>query len=150
MSGHLFCFGLGYSAGYLARRLTPQGWAISGTATTAEGASRLEAQGFRGAIFDGSAANPGIAPLLNDATHVLLSIPPMASGDPALAMFEDALAASSKLNWIGYLSTVGVYGDADGGWVDEDTPANPASDRGKRRLNAENQWLAFGQRTASP
>ena len=147
MSGHLFCFGLGYSAGFLARRLTPQGWTISGTATTAEGASRLAAQGYRAAIFNGSAPDPDIASTLSDATHVLLSIPPTAGGDPALDAFEDALARSSKLNWIGYLSTVGVYGDAGGGWVDEETPTKPASERGRRRLNAEDQWLAFGQRT---
>ena len=147
MTGRLFCFGLGYSAGYLARRLTPKGWMISGTATTAEGAARLAAQGYRAAVFDGSFANPDIASMLNDATHVLLSIPPTAGGDPALDAFEDALARSSKLNWIGYLSTVGVYGDAGGGWLDEETPANPSSERGQRRLNAENQWLAFGERT---
>ena len=147
MTGHLFCFGLGYSAGYLAQRLTRQGWTISGTATTTEGASRLKTQGYRGFVFDGTNADPEIADVLNDATHVLLSIPPTASGDPALSAFADSLARSPRLDWIGYLSTVGVYGDAGGDWVDEETPANPGSQRGRRRLDAENQWLAFGQRT---
>ena len=147
MTGHLFCFGLGYSAGFLARRLTPQGWTISGTATTAEGASRLVEQGYRAAVFNGTNATAEIATLLYDATHVLLSIPPTADGDPALGAFEDALAGSPCLRWIGYLSTVGVYGDAGGDWVDEETPANPGSQRGRRRLNAENQWLAFGHRS---
>ena len=147
MTGHLFCFGLGYSAGFLARRLALQGWTISGTARTSEGALRLQGQGYGGFVFDGRNADPEIASVLNDATHVLLSIPPTASGDPALSAFEDALAQSSKLSWIGYLSTVGVYGDAGGGWVDEETPANPASERGQRRLSAETQWLAFANRT---
>ena len=146
MTQHLFCFGLGYSAGVLAGRLKTQGWSISGTATSVSGAERLTAKGYRGYVFDAARAPSEISAALQDATHILLSIPPSAHSDPALAQFETAITDSPRLTWIGYLSTVGVYGDAQGGWVDEETPAQPASERGQRRLSAETQWLALGAR----
>ncbi len=144
---HLFCFGLGYSAGYLARRLTPRGWTVSGTATTDAGAAALSARGYQGYAFDGGSKYPSVSAALHDATHLLLSIPPGSKGDPALRCYEDDLAATASLSWIGYFSTVGVYGDTQGGWVDEETAPRPGSPRGQRRLDAENAWLAFGQRT---
>lgn len=142
---HLLCFGLGYSASVLAHRLARQGWTITGTSTTHAGAARLRAQGFGGVVFDGQAASGEVRAALTQATHILLSIPPGPGGDPALVSFAADIADSRSLSWIGYFSTVGVYGDADGGWVDEDTAAQPASERGKRRLDAENAWRALGQ-----
>jgi hypothetical protein len=142
---HIFCFGLGYSAGVLARRLTTQGWTVSGTSTTTAGASRISALGFRGLVFDGKSKSADVTAELQSATHVLLSIPPGLSGDPALAVFGEDIAASTSISWIGYFSTVGVYGDANGGWVSEETEARPASERGQRRLSAENAWLDLGQ-----
>lgn len=144
---HLFCFGLGYSAGYLADDLVRRGWHVAGTSTRAIGSARLQARGFDGFVFDGRTHSPEVAEALASATHILLSIPPDADGDPALRVFADDIAAASSIGWIGYLSTVGVYGDANGGWVDEETPAQPLSDRGRRRLAAENAWRAFGKRT---
>lgn len=144
---HLFCFGLGYSAGYLADDLVARGWHVAGTSTRAIGSARLQARGFDGLVFDGRSHTPEVAEALQSATHILLSIPPDADGDPALRVFGDDIAAAPNIGWIGYLSTVGVYGDANGGWVDEDTPAQPLSDRGRRRLAAETAWRAFGKRT---
>lgn len=141
---HLFCFGLGYSAGVLAERLQGQGWTISGTATSDAGAARLRARGYRGIVFDGSRASPEVAAALRDSTHVLLSIPPEPDGDPALRCHGDDMAASRSLSLIGYFSTIGVYGDAQGGWVDEETVPRPGTLRGQRRLDAENMWLALG------
>lgn len=144
---HLFCFGLGYSAAYLADDLIARGWHVAGTSTRAIGSARLQARGFDGLVFDGRTHTPEVAEALQSATHILLSIPPDADGDPALRVFGDDIAAAPNIGWIGYLSTVGVYGDANGGWVDEDTPAQPLSDRGRRRLAAETAWRAFGKRT---
>jgi dTDP-4-dehydrorhamnose reductase len=142
---HLFCFGLGYSAGVLAARLRQKGWAVSGTTTSLEGAERLSRHGYGAYVFGGTHHVPQIGAALQEATHVLLSIPPGANGDPALGHFAQDLASSPRLTWIGYLSTVGVYGDAHGGFVDEDTPARPASERGQRRLAAENAWRQLGR-----
>lgn len=141
---HLFCFGLGYSAERVAQILKARGWTISGTSRTRDGAARIKALGYNAYVFDGSDAGNDVGDALSRATHVLLSIPPDAEGDVALRMFGRDMAASPALKWIGYFSTVGVYGDAGGGWVDEETEAVPGSPRGKRRLAAENAWMALG------
>ncbi len=144
----LFCFGLGYSAAVLARRLTSKGWTVAGTATSVAKAEALQRDGHDAFVFDGHAPNPAIADALSTATHVLLSIPPDATGDPALRHYRDALRASLAIMWIGYFSSVSVYGDSGGDWVDETTPPRPATERGLRRLNAENAWDHFGRETA--
>ena len=144
---HLFAFGLGYSAGRLAQRLANDGWRITGTSRTPEGAAAITARGWRAMTFDASAPNPALTPALASATHVLVSIPPDSAGDPALRCHRANLAAAPHLEWIGYFSTVGVYGDHAGGAVDEDTPTTPGSDRGRRRCGAEQDWLAFAAAT---
>jgi nucleoside-diphosphate-sugar epimerase len=65
-------------------------------------------------------------------------------------VFGDALARAPHLASIVYLSTVGVYGDHGGGWVDEDTPPVPLSARSRERLAAEQAWQALGARAAKP
>ncbi len=142
---HLFCFGLGYSAQRTAQRLAERGWRVSGTSTSAEGIANLQRAGFDVVLFDGTHASPEAGPLLAQATHVLLSIPPGPNGDPAFVHYGEAVAASKSIAWIGYFSTVGVYGDAAGGWVSEDEDARPASSRGKLRLAAERTWQTLGE-----
>ena len=138
---HLLCFGLGYSARRLARRLLRRGWRISGTARSEAAVSRLVTEGFDGIVFDGSAKIEGFAALASDVTHVLLSVPPGADGDPVFARHGDDIAAlAPQLAWVGYLSTTGVYGDRQGGWVDESSDLLPATERGRRRVAAEASW----------
>lgn len=144
----LFCFGLGYSAGLIAKRLAAAGWQIIGTSTTQAGAQAITQAGYLGLRFDGTSHSADVSAALNDATHVLSSIPPVEAGDPALLHHAEDIAGSASLRWLGYFSTVGVYGDTAGGWVDEDTPAVPASWRGQHRLSAENDWLALGARSS--
>ncbi len=156
---NLFCFGMGYSALELSRRLQPRGWPIAGTSISASGVRRLAEHGFEGYVFEsrpesaGAASAGGcetqpidgaLAARLDAATHVLLSIPPDAGGDPVLRAFGGALARARNLQWIGYLSTIGVYGDQQGNWVDETTATAPGSDRSRRRVHAEDAWLEFG------
>ncbi len=129
---HLFCFGLGFSAQALIRRLQPQGWTISGT--NRDGAA-LEGVGVW--RFDGSMSIPEAA--LAGVTHLLLSVPPGAEGDPVLN-HHHAMLARRKFDWVGYLSTTGVYGDRGGDWVDEESPLEPSTARGHRRLEAERTW----------
>ncbi len=137
---NLFCFGLGYCAIELGRRLLADGWTISGTTAHAEKIPVLRAQGFRPLLFDGASAQGDVADALQAASHVLLSIPPDADSDPALRHFGSIIAATPSLSWIGYFSTVGVYGDAQGNWVDETTEPKPGTERGQRRLKAEIGW----------
>ena len=143
----LFCFGLGYSARVLAARLAATGWRVSGTSRSHDGAKRIAEAGYDAFAFDGTRSVTAISEALRDATNVLLSVPPDADGDPVLRCHGDDLATSTKVSWIGYLSTVGVYGDHQGAWIDETTPANPQSERARRRLVAEDAWRALGKRT---
>jgi nucleoside-diphosphate-sugar epimerase len=149
----LFCFGLGYSARVLAERLRGEGWSVAGTSRTPEGVAALAAAGLESLCFDRSHPLPAAARRLEEASHVLLSIPPGADGDPVLAAHRDdfiRLAEGGRLAWVGYLSTTGVYGDAGGGWVDETTAPRPAGPRQQRRLEAELAWLALGRAAGLP
>lgn len=147
----LFCFGLGYSASHLIAQFGGKFDRIAGTVTTREKAAAIAAAGIGGHkveafVFDGSDATPEVSAALMDASAVLVSIPPREIGDPALKHFADIVAAAPQLTSIVYLSTVGVYGDHAGAWVDEDTPATPVSEHSRERLDAEQAWSAFGAR----
>ncbi len=149
-SPHLFCFGLGYSAAALARRLLAQGsaggWQVTGTCRDAARADALQRLGITPVRFDRTQPIADLAPRLAAATHLLSSVPPDDSGDPALDMHgADIAKAAPALAWIGYLSTTGVYGDRGGGWVDESSALTPSGARGRRRLAAEQGWLALPQ-----
>jgi nucleoside-diphosphate-sugar epimerase len=98
-------------------------------------------------LFDSSTIDAEITDCLASATHLLISVPPDDSGDPVLAHFAEAIAYASLLQRILYLSTIGVYGDANGAWIDEETPTEPNSTRNRARVVAEQQWLALGKRT---
>ena len=138
----LFVFGLGYSADAFVRRVSSRCETITATTRSAEKAARLAERGIAPVLFDGTAPGNEVRAALADATHVLVSIAPGEAGDPVLAHHADDLAAA-RPEWIGYLSTVGVYGNHDGGWVDEETPCRPVSRRSRQRVEAEEAWLAF-------
>ncbi len=87
---------------------------------------------------------PGSQPDFEGVTHLLISTAPKADGDPVLAELHDQIAARAKqFAWVGYLSTTAVYGDHQGGWVDETTPPAPTAERGRWRVRAEEQWAAI-------
>lgn len=140
----LFIFGLGYSATYVARRLAAGGVAIAGTVRSQAKADLLSGAGYAMRLFVTDQRDAAIARELADSDAVLVSVPPGAQQDPVLQIYRDDLAAASHLRWIGYLSTVGVYGDHGGGWVDETTVPTPMSEASRRRLDVERQWLDFG------
>jgi nucleoside-diphosphate-sugar epimerase len=143
----LFAFGLGYSASVIGAAVRQRGWLVSGTARSSENLLALERKGFYPVLFADSAAVSGA---LAEATHILVSIPPVEAGDPVLSACGEALESAPHLKWAGYLSTIGVYGDFKGAWVEEETPAEPATRRGVARLAAEEAWSSFcGRRTLS-
>jgi len=88
--------------------------------------------------------------LPDSTTHLLISAAPGADGDPVLGALDHMLVMLPHLEWVGYLSTIGVYGNADGAWIDESAPRAPSSERGRRRVIAEDAWLALGARTGVP
>ena len=147
---HLLCFGLGYSAGRIARRLANDGWHVTGTARTPAGIAAIAAQGYDALQFDGTQPSEAARNAMAKATHVLLSAPPDGQGDPILRHHERDLVGAKSLRWIGYLSTLGVYGDSGGEWIDETAPTRSRSLRGQRRIAAEANWLDLGQRLGIP
>ena len=143
VANRLFCFGLGYSACVLAKRLMARGWSVAGTTRSEEKAAALRAAGIETFLFgrDRPLTDPGAA--LAGATHLLSSVPPDAAGDPVIGRHGGDIADCGGLLWAGYLSTTGVYGDRGGGWVEEDSALEPTGERGQRRLAAERAWLAL-------
>ncbi len=146
MAETLLSIGHGYSAEALARRLMPQGWRVIGTTRSPERAEQLRSRGVEAVIWPGANLRPAIA----DATHLLSSVSPR-NGDPVIAALgEEIAAAAPHLAWVGYLSTTGVYGDRQGGWVDEASPLAPATRRGAARVEAEQEWQALARRVGLP
>lgn len=139
------CVGLGTSAAVLAADLAPKGWRITGSARSDAALKKIEALGFAAVPFDGSKPSPDLAAAIAGTTHLLVSAPPDMGGDPLLRWHAPDLGRAEDLSWIGYLSTVGVYGDHDGRWVDETTPIHPQSDRSRARAEAEAAWLRLGE-----
>ncbi|MEP3846999.1 MAG: SDR family oxidoreductase [Paracoccaceae bacterium] len=140
MSNTLLSLGHGYSAQALTRRLLPQGWRIIATTRTAEKAERLKTTGVEPVLFPGH----DLTELLCQATHVLVSAGPNEHGDPVLNAVKDTIQANAeRYDWVGYLSTTGVYGDHKGAWIDEDTPLTPSTQRGTWRKEAEEEWQSI-------
>lgn len=139
----LVCLGFGYCAEALARASADDFADIAGTTRRPERARALAAAGFSALPFD----RPDC---IDGATHLVVSAPPGADGDPVLAALGDRIAAEGGLEWIGYLSTTGVYGDRNGGWVGEEDAPRPDSARAERRLEAERAWLSFGKAQGAP
>jgi nucleoside-diphosphate-sugar epimerase len=150
--GRLFCFGLGFSAQALARRLAAAGWAVAGTTRSAEKAAALTAGGLAAFVFDRAHPLPEAA--LAGTTHLLVSIAPDDAGDPVLDWHAEDIAGlaglAPGLQWIGYLSTTGVYGDWQGAEVDETAELRGAKGRNRRRIEAEAAWLALHQSRGLP
>ena len=140
MTKHLLSFGHGFSARALTPLLLAQGFSIAGTTRSAEKAEALEATGICPLIWPGA----DIRAELERATHLLISAAPSADGDPVLNVLKDDITKHApKLEWVGYLSTTGVYGDANGDWVDENSPLKPATKRGQMRVAAEADWRSI-------
>ena len=122
----MLIFGMGYTASRLALRLRAEGWEVIGT--------RREA-GDGALAFDDA---PSVLAALQSASHVLSSVPPARDGSEPVLDHYGAAIRSSQLQWSGYLSSTGVYGDSDGAWVDESAPIGTG--RRKARSEADQSW----------
>ncbi|URQ75274.1 MAG: SDR family oxidoreductase [Candidatus Ochrobactrum gambitense] len=147
----IFLFGAGYSAQAFAKRMTGEVERIDGTTRHEQKFPTLEKSGISPVLFDGETPSPELLERLAKATHAVISIAPGEAGDPALAWVEEALRRpDNTIRWIGYLSTVGVYGDHKGAWVDETTPCKPVSRRSLERVEAEQAWTSLSERHGTP
>ncbi|XUY26981.1 SDR family oxidoreductase [Agrobacterium sp. rho-8.1] len=138
---HLMIFGAGYSGKAIARALQTDMDRISGTTRGEDKISTLQCRAIAPFIFTGEAISDELRTELRGVTHLVQSIAPSASGDPLLRLCKgDLKSLMPDLQWAAYLSTVGVYGNHDGDWVDEDTPCRPVSVRSVERVEAEQAW----------
>jgi hypothetical protein len=135
----LLSLGHGFSARAVASLMLSDGWQVIGTTRKHGKVAEMEMSGVIPRVLP--------ADLTDDfalATHLLVSAGPDGNGDPFLPDLAPVIASAPNLKWIGYLSTTGVYGDHQGGWVDETTPCTPGNTRGKWRVAAEQQWRTLG------
>jgi len=145
----LICFGLGYSAQHFVEIFAEKFDRIVGTVRSAERAATLNAAAsgtLKALIFGGTVVAPDLQSAIAEVDAVLISVPPDENGDPVLRACRDVLTHAQRLRAIVYLSTIGVYGDRGGAWVDETTPPRPGAARSRERLAAEQAWIDFGAR----
>jgi hypothetical protein len=147
----LFAFGLGYSARAALAHMRPRLEAAWGTTRDPAKLTGIEALGITPLLFDGAEEQPTLAlsAALARADHILVSVAPDEDGDPVLARFRTELA-TLKPRAVAYLSTVGVYGDHGGDWVDETSECRPVSRRSRQRIEAEASWQMFSGETGVP
>ncbi|MDC0087769.1 SDR family oxidoreductase [Amylibacter sp.] len=131
----LLSIGHGFSASVLGAQLIKDGWTVYGTTRSVEKAKKLNDGGVNSIIWPGT----DLTPYIQKATHILTSISPNSQGDPVLNQYNEILSKNT-FDWVGYLSTTGVYGNHNGGWVDENSPLKPNTTRGKLREEAELSW----------
>jgi dTDP-D-glucose 4,6-dehydratase len=136
----IFCFGFGFSAQGLARKLSPLDWQIGGTCREEAKRVELSKMNWEGYIFDANNSYAKLSDFFWESSHLLISIPPKPT-DIVLDNFCSNILKKKDWKWIGYLSTTGVYGDKEGAVVTETSKLTPTIDRAKRRLEAENRWL---------
>jgi nucleoside-diphosphate-sugar epimerase len=148
---HVMIFGAGYSGKAIANALKTEVATISGTTRSKDKFVSLAAAGMTPLLFDGAHLNNDLVAAMANVTHLVQSIAPGKDGDPLLALLGDDLKKHMpNLKWLAYLSTVGVYGDHDGAWVDEETPCRPVSARSMERVVAETAWAAAAQKADLP
>ena len=144
----LFIFGFGFSSSAIAEKAKDDFDSVCGTSRSQEKVNALRAQSFEAEIFNGE-ATPELKAQLTDATHIVMSIAP-GEMDPVLEAFPDLIKLCPKLEWIGYLSTVGVYGHHNGAWVDETSELRPVSKRSLQRVEAEKAWVKLAEENKLP
>ncbi|MDL2404733.1 SDR family oxidoreductase [Rhizobium calliandrae] len=148
---HVIIFGCGYSGTAIAKAFAGRGIRITGTTRSADKTAPLAKEGIEAFVFDGETLDPALSEAMKSATHLIQSIAPGKAGDPLLRLAHlNIRAFMPKLEWICYFSTVGVYGDHKGAWVNEDTPLHPVADRSVERVEAEDGWHRVGIRLGIP
>jgi nucleoside-diphosphate-sugar epimerase len=143
----LVCLGLGYCARFYVAEF---GSRFSRAVGTSRSPDKIAAGKSELLAFDGIHPSPELRDAIGSATHLLISAAPGDAGDPVLAALADDIAAAPKLQSIVYLSSLGVYGDHGGAWIDETAPTIPPHSRGAARVDAEQAWQALGRRHSTP
>ena len=131
-------FGHGYTAQALTPHLNEKGWTVFGTSRSRNNFSDIEKSGAIPILW----GSDELRSVIKEAALVLSSVAPKDGNDPVIQIYgEDLKENSSQIKWAGYLSTIGVYGDTKGEWVNESSPLKPSTNRGIARVSAEKKWL---------
>lgn len=127
---------------------------VLGTRRSQDALDALRVHGIDALLLDGVPSRAAIERLAC-TTHLISSVAPAREpplSDPIHALIAGLAAAGRlpSLRWIGYLSTIGVYGDHEGAWVDETTPCRSAQPRSLMRIQAEQAWRALASELHCP
>ncbi|MBP1857984.1 SDR family oxidoreductase [Rhizobium herbae] len=148
---HVLILGAGFSGSAIAEAFLPLAQSVTGTTRSEDKVAGLRQRGIDALVYDGANISPELAAVMKRATHLIQSIAPGRDGDPMMRPETPPIAElMPNLKWVGYLSTVGVYGDHGGAWVTEEASLEPVSARSVERVAAEKAWLAFGEESNIP
>ena len=148
---NIFCFGFGQVAKNFIKKLSTENYKLNLSVTSRSESSKKTSNGieYNNYLFDDKKFDRDLLIKLNQATHILISIPPINKEDIVLKNFSEFIK-SSKVKWITYLSSTSVYGDHKGEWVNESSETNPCTDKGLARLESENSWISFAKNNELP
>lgn len=148
---HVLVLGAGFSGSAIAKAFLPLAQSVTGTTRSEDKLAGLRDLGLDALVYDGVTISLELAAAMKQTTHLIQSIAPGRDGDPVMRPGASPLAGlMPNLQWAGYLSTVGVYGDHGGAWVTEEASLEPVSARSVERVAAEQAWLAFGEAANIP
>jgi nucleoside-diphosphate-sugar epimerase len=139
----LACLGLGYSAAHYVATFGKRFDRVIGATRNLRAATEPPNPRVELIAFDGTIATPELVACVEESDALLISAPPAESRDPVLKCLGDVIARG-RVRAIVYLSTIGIYGDSGGAWVDEESPPKPGSKRSIARLAAEAAWRRLG------
>ena len=148
---NIFCFGFGQVAKNFIKKLSTENYKLNLSVTSRSESSKKTSNGieYNNYLFDDKKFDRDLLIKLNQATHILISIPPINKEDIVLKNFSEFIK-SSKVKWITYLSSTSVYGDHKGEWVNENSETNPLSNKGLARFESENSWISFAKNNELP
>jgi nucleoside-diphosphate-sugar epimerase len=152
----LVCLGLGYCAQHYVSEFGSRFDRVVGATRNADraaalGRQRLGRKPVEMLVFDGASPSTGIKAAISAADALLVSAAPADGRDPVLAGLEEEIVQAPRLKSVVYLSSLGVYGDSGGAWIDESAPTIVAlARRGGTRIEAEHDWRTLGARRNLP
>jgi len=149
----VFFFGMGYSSRATARAMRDiidPDLPIYGTTRQQEQAKVLALENVQAHQFDGVKPGTTFDDALSQTTHLVHSIAPDENGDAVLRHHQADLENTSSIEWMCYYSTVGVYGNTDGAWIDENAACDPLNQRSQWRVEAEEAWRMFARQNGVP
>lgn len=158
---HTLVVGAGFSGFQIALHAAKYG-SVCGTRRNVDSLLELHNAGLAGCVLDASkddhralsfAPDESLKAQCAKATHLVICSGPDRGAplhDPVHDFFNSTVVELPILQWVGYLSTIGVYGNHHGGWVNESTSCQSEQVRSQMRLQAEAQWTVLANKWRVP